>query len=1710
MAQPWLDSLSEDWNSEPHSSPPSNNSTRSDPSRRVSSNISQSRIPHLAHNIRNSSNGSYLKPRSSRGIARLKESAALSERSPSSLNALPQSPPSARKPHAASTIPRPASSAYSDSQDSVQHHTMNKSSKIDQTPEWKRRLQGGDDITSDGFDLFSPSKLEGIFKQSSCPVEPEEDTENDENDDSVVVSAKKPWNSLNMGAFPPPSEHYSTQRTTRSKFSEMGTLKEVDEETKSFDLSAISSEILRQSEIKGMVQRRVSDLELARPTNIIPTGSFRNSHDPRMRTISGRKEICNEVFSPVEDAERSSIRRQALQDSLDTDPIGMGRQSNQSRSQIPRRPSSRSSDHDISYDGDGLNKRDNSILPEDPAAELTSLSLPEDLSMGTQNPMDSILMGGRRVSAFKIPMSRKEPISAVDTSQLDGKKDFRSSPPPYKLNVIEDSLLSTSEPTSPVDTSVVHHNPTSTPHSTAGSPLKLFGNRDTYTNNKLMRVLSQFEQDESDLEIPGEANVLRMSNFGKGELDQFDFVKEVEPPVVDQSTIPEVMNKVFRSLPTQAAKQVDDTREIPTINKERSPKRRRTLLKDEVVIDGTEVEIKVSAIPDNSLAGKKRRDALPGKEAEPASPETLAIRPMRRPSGSRKTSGGDHSRIASLSAAIVNDPVMVPELTEQLANELETFAKSVVQVKQDSRKPSLATKDYMEEANKVMEFIRARGKPKPTLPEIQEPEEVSELNPDAILDLEVDDSTKDSFSRPPSREGRLLPRQDRRHAHHDSQTAKHLMKFRDQEDLDLLTSTSALGTLQLVDNKAVEEAALVPVPEDDQLELSVQSDPPGMRILNDNDRKRKYSVSDVEQHDSNSSQNMHSDGSKRTVLTNTSTSSGQRGIISVGTVSIPDTVGAMTFDHEKKIWVKQTLQLQKQPEPNASPDSRVGRHEVSEADPFADIPDLSFDEQREASWEKQPLPQDDQLAAELDAISEHDFNDVKKDTAVQSTKIASPPKSSLRLPRKQRKNESEDSTQSKSTMASKHEERLHNGIPSTEVVKDDHHQPRVVTIAFSSPVASEIPYVHPPSLSSEDIDEDDPSFLPLDDDGSMLASSPARSIEEVDRHENDPSANRRQFVMGSLDRHEQYRAMTLNRRPISRIEEYDEDEVDNQELSLVHIKHTEITPMPDRQISLAKSTGKDKSSILCLTPLSEFTLHQVDKVNHPEESYVAERANPKALRQAHGSHALVEDALVKAITDAEPTELFWEQLRKLSMPNSGLASIHGLKDYCSSLEYLDVTNNKISQLSELPLSLRSLNLSSNLVNDLTSWTHLHNLQVINVSGNQLESLECFSGLIHLRQLKASQNRIRHIEGIMDLNGLISLDLSGNDIAEADFHSCELVSLKELDLSKNNMMHLKNLECLPKLKHADFSENLLEELTIRDEKMMLDLETLCLSQNELINIDLTAFPLLRRLNIDSNMITEIHGLAEAENLDILSVREQRTTSNLVNNILNTLHECTELYLSANVMPEQGIQLPNQPNYTLRCLELASCGLQHLPQGFGDTFPNIRVLNLNFNALSDLTSLQGCIKLRHILLAKNRIKKMRRTCLTLSRLRSLRRLDLRDNPLTVGFYSPHLEPIEKSEVRPHRLPARNAESDKKWVGLMDEITWMRRRAMELLLAQCCGGLDEVDGLKFDGEGLVKEQGTWERLMGKGVLKERVVGKDGSTVVSVSVVGGEGVVG
>ncbi len=248
-------------------------------------------------------------------------------------------------------------------------------------------------------------------------------------------------------------------------------------------------------------------------------------------------------------------------------------------------------------------------------------------------------------------------------------------------------------------------------------------------------------------------------------------------------------------------------------------------------------------------------------------------------------------------------------------------------------------------------------------------------------------------------------------------------------------------------------------------------------------------------------------------------------------------------------------------------------------------------------------------------------------------------------------------------------------------------------------------------------------------------------------------------------------------RSISRIDEQNEDSPE-RELSMVRqpdeekVVATPARTRPAASMALVPS-AKTSNWSFHLSPLPDFTVNQVDHSHHLEVSYIAGRMHHSSLRQVHGTFALAVEDMVKHITDVEPYEPYWEYLRRLDLRGKGLITLHRLKEFCLRIEELDVSNNQIGQLADVPHSVRNLRIRKNCLSSLTSWSHLTNLQYLDVSGNQLESLEGFGSLVHLRELRADGNKIRNIDGILDLDGLLVLKLSGNQLTAVDFEASEL-------------------------------------------------------------------------------------------------------------------------------------------------------------------------------------------------------------------------------------------------------------------------------------------------------------------------------------------------
>lgn len=331
---------------------------------------------------------------------------------------------------------------------------------------------------------------------------------------------------------------------------------------------------------------------------------------------------------------------------------------------------------------------------------------------------------------------------------------------------------------------------------------------------------------------------------------------------------------------------------------------------------------------------------------------------------------------------------------------------------------------------------------------------------------------------------------------------------------------------------------------------------------------------------------------------------------------------------------------------------------------------------------------------------------------------------------------------------------------------------------------------------------------------------------------------------------------------------------------------------------------------------------------------------------------------------------------------------------------------------------------------------------------------------------------------------------------------------ELDLRHNQLVEVTHLNDLPALKRLDLSENDLEVLDFPEGSESL--QDLRVANNRLAALDIGRLPGLQSLDIDNNSITSIDNLASHTNLQILSWREQGPKCVQPNASVQYQHcrNVRELYVSSNTLRTFA---PSVHLLDLRHLELASTGLQSLPEDFGIKCSNLRSLNLNFNALTELRPLLGLVKLEKLYLAGNRISRLRRTASVLDRIgHELVEIDFRQNPLTMGFYIPQNHRLQKEQqliVSRQKLPQKLDEEyeDSKdcttytfpWVEpsaddaarqRLDEDTKIRRRVYEMLTALRCKNLRRLDGLCLDRRKVATKDEVWDRLRELGVLTSK----------------------
>jgi len=1862
MEHAWLDSLSEDWVSQP-------GSDRS-PAVSAPANPESSRKIHL-----DSRAGSSRIPRRSHGPTTENSSNILGERSASEINiSYPRRTPS-KLAQELQASERDASRTVSVSTtDSVIHNTVEHRSTSrspakskGHTPEWKRRLVYGNLPYGEQRDLFSSAGtgLENIFKPPAPPAPREmlEELEEEEEEEQDEEELQEFPNETTLPSSPPirsahdsslfhddrsSVEHLHERQPPRPKTRVMQYRAADDGSVEPSGYSALG-----HSEDDASRESAAQDSsQLSRPSTV----AYGAQEDRKSRMFSGGSVLRNEDFSPIPISPEKPIAGSDKQDfaALEVPPDELRKRLEKLR----RNQMMLADELDSAIDGP------------------TSIS--DKKSFNIENTQDferaggfiNFRRGGRSADGSFRHRLLSPPLN-IDTSEMFPEDSVQAStpkefptlrmgppPPPPQAN-------SRSPPLPRVPNPSPQKGGAPSGHGAGGSPLKLFGPYDTFTNQTLMRRISQFENQMSDnsqasvvrpagppadgqsqsdswgssvvhhKETAGTRQGLRHQNtsaqFGIGDLDGYEFNDEFSrlsedasanddetegedgfqrspvqepslfPSDIDLETSPPepeeliILRRRDKSTTTTAAtstrsskfRTISLSRTTPDTSfhahpgprvlatpkqrdagsegkrprtspsKDPTPKRRRTLHKSDVAygVDGPQLAVHSAQSSHHhmqSIMSRKRRDARDGDRQQLANPNVLATRQILRPRTPTPSQRSSIQREKNPYVANIDGSGSETEPSRTSVTptpQRGSPGRPSASVSDPDRKPSIKTEDFMQEANKIMAMLRNRAGIQSGLTSVEESESENMAVPPPAeeADGSFQESTKEPFSRPPSRDGRPLPRTSMRQE--DPELAARLKKYEERSDIDDLISSSARSISLAQDairaTRAIEDHVKSTISRNSvRLDLTGDgdvSDPPNIRISANPALRRKTSqdyaggaTTTGSMRDGFTSQASSSSGHStgRSIPTGSSRGSDTRKTIAPQTVShlIPDEVGNMILDRDRNIWVKRKHNT---PMPKLH---TVLPSEGSEDDPFADIPDLTVDmtvelqnmrvaKSQEAAREQQDAAAhlEAQSPAKPTSIAMPAKLDVSPSRGAKAASLANGTKTTAAAP---------SPTKSPKVVTAVHHREYHEEVVEHEIsINEDRvsletpPKRKSMTISFSSPIASIIQDVIIDKIGNEAVNDESLADISISSlrqqrRKSSLSAKSGRRRSNSGSRSNSRGASRQLSVGGHA----------FVPRPVSRIDEREEDGavvhsqlLGGRELSLVgdqsDLGRNLDMPSGSRRASLSfvvttpgrgrVATHPDQGQIitqyvgtLSLSPLSDFTIHRDQSTLGFEASYIHDERH---LVTGDGSKAVMSQTLrdlVNTLTEVEPFEPYWEDIEELDLHDRRLSSLHKLDEFCQNLVTIDVSGNDLRNLNGMPSPVRHLKVVCNQLSELTSWNHLANLQYLDISNNDIKTLAGLKNLVHLRSLKADNCNLTSLDAFKYHDAIQSLRARSNAIQSVDLDGTRLQRLTDLDLEGNAIESITHLDQLPCLSTLNLRGNKLEDFTIPAGQALASLRVLDLSDNGLSTLDIGLLPSLRIVYADRNRLTRVRGFSKTPRLDTVSLREQASPPSEHLDITSLYHayEIRKLYLSGNYLEAFH---PPVDFLNLQLLELANCGLTSLPDELGQMMPNLRKANLNFNALSDLGSLRHVPRLKKLAAAGNRLANAYSAVEVLATFPHLAEVDLRDNPITQGFYAPPTRVVVATSggakaksapavaaaaaVEPFTLPDEDVARDRAYCGRLDLETGMRRRMYGRITGEACRRLKKLDGLPLDREAGRVRDAVWMALAAQGVLAE-----------------------
>ncbi|KAF3832723.1 hypothetical protein F7725_026388 [Dissostichus mawsoni] len=293
-----------------------------------------------------------------------------------------------------------------------------------------------------------------------------------------------------------------------------------------------------------------------------------------------------------------------------------------------------------------------------------------------------------------------------------------------------------------------------------------------------------------------------------------------------------------------------------------------------------------------------------------------------------------------------------------------------------------------------------------------------------------------------------------------------------------------------------------------------------------------------------------------------------------------------------------------------------------------------------------------------------------------------------------------------------------------------------------------------------------------------------------------------------------------------------------------------------------------------------------------------------------------------------------------------------------------------------------LDLSMNNITELPAFVfkNLPYLEELRLAGNDLSFIhpDALSGLHQLKVLMLQNNQLKTVPSaaLKNLQALQSLRLDANHILTVPEDSFEgLQQLRHLWLDDNNLTE-ENLQALTLALNriAHLHNNRIKQIGDNCFAGLVNLETLDLNFNNLMVFPkaIEALPKLKELGFHSN--------------DIAAIPEGAFHNNP---LLRTM-----MLRGASMMQDFPI-LTSTNN--LESLTLSGTKISSIPANLCEDLKLLQTLDLSYNEIKELPSLQSCVRLQEISFQHNRIDQIDRD--TFQGLSALRLLDLSRNDIRV---------------------------------------------------------------------------------------------------------------